>query len=101
MHLADTGDVAIMTNDSDDRVRALVRLNQFGDVYLYVGRFIEPRVLKFMEETQRAAAQYERLEGQRSGFQITFALIFMMVAMLFLFALSALDIHFPTQVALP
>jgi hypothetical protein len=32
MHLADTGDVAIMTNDSDDRVRALVRLNQFGDV---------------------------------------------------------------------
>ena len=26
IHLADTGDVAIMTNDSDDRVRALVRL---------------------------------------------------------------------------
>src|SRR6516165_4997515 len=44
IHLADSGDVAIMTNDSDDRVRALVRLNQFGDVYLYVGRFIEPRV---------------------------------------------------------
>ena len=49
LHLADTGDVAIMTNDSDDRVRALVRLNQFGDVYLYVGRFIEPRVLNHME----------------------------------------------------
>src|ERR1700752_4905623 len=46
MRLADEGDVAIMTNDSDDRVRALVRLNQFGsDVYLYVGRFVEPRVL--------------------------------------------------------
>ena len=27
MRLADEGDVAIMTNDSDDRVRALVRLN--------------------------------------------------------------------------
>src|SRR5215467_10591834 len=34
IRLADEGDVAIMTNDSDDRVRALVRLNQFGDVYL-------------------------------------------------------------------
>src|SRR5215470_5649237 len=78
---ADEGDVAIMTNDSDDRVRALVRLNQFGDVYLYVGRYIEPRVLNHMEETQRAVAQYERMEGQRSGFQITFALIFVMVAM--------------------
>ena len=53
MRRADEGDVAIMTNDSDDRVRALVRLNQFGDVYLFVGRFIEPGVLNHMEETQR------------------------------------------------
>jgi two-component system, NtrC family, nitrogen regulation sensor histidine kinase NtrY len=101
IHLADTGDVAIMTNDSDDRVRALVRLNPFGDVYLYVGRFIEPRVLSHMEETQRAAAQYEQMEGQRSGFQITFALIFMMVAMLFLVAAVAIGIHFATQLAVP
>ena len=101
MHLADAGDVAIMTNDSDDRVRALVRLNQFGDVYLYVGRFIEPRVLNHMEETQRAAALYEQMEGQRSGFQITFALIFMMVAMLFLVAAIAIGIHFAAQFAGP
>ncbi len=101
IHLADTGDVAIMTNDSDDRVRALVRLNQFGDVYLYVGRFIEPRVLNHMEETQRAAALYERMEGQRSGFQITFALIFLMVAMLFLVAAVAIGIHFAAQFAGP
>ena len=99
IHLADTGDVAIMTNDSDDRVRALVRLNQFGDVYLYVGRFIEPRVLNHMEETQRAAALYEQMEGQRSGFQIPFALIFMMVAMLFLVAAVAIGIHFAAQFA--
>ena len=101
LHLADTGDVAIMTNDSDDRVRALVRLNQFGDVYLYVGRFIEPRVLNHMEETQRAAAEYEQMEGQRSGFQITFALIFVMVALLFLVAAVAIGIHFATQFAGP
>jgi two-component system nitrogen regulation sensor histidine kinase NtrY len=98
---ADEGDVAIMTNDSDDRVRALVRLNQFGDVYLYVGRYIEPRVLNHMEETQRAVAQYEQMEGQRSGFQITFALIFMMVALLFLVAAVAIGIHFATQFAGP
>src|ERR1700751_2824985 len=101
IHLADTGDVAIMTNDSDDRVRALVRLNQFGDVYLYVGRLIEPRVLNHMEETQRAAALYEQMEGQRSGFQITFALIFMLVAMLFLVAAVAIGIHFAAQFAGP
>ena len=76
MRVADEGDVAIMTNDNDDRVRALVRLDQFGEVYLYVGRFIEPRVLNHMEETQRAAAQYAKMESRRSGFQVTFALDF-------------------------
>jgi two-component system nitrogen regulation sensor histidine kinase NtrY len=102
MRVADEGDVAIMTNDSDDRVRALVRLNQFGsDVYLYVGRFIEPRVLNYIEENRRAAARYEQLEGQRSDSQIKFALIFLMVALLFLVAAVAIGIHYATQLAVP
>jgi len=101
MRRADEGDVAIMTNDSDDRVRALVRLNQLGDVYLFVGRFIEPGVLNHMEETQKAVAQYEQLEGQRSGSQIKFALVFMLVALLFLVAAVAIGIHFATQLAVP
>ena len=98
---AQEGEVPIITNDRDDRVRALVRLNQFGDTYLYVGRYIEPRVLDYMKATQRAVAQYKRLEGRRSGFQITFALIFMMVAMLFLVAAISLGIHFATQLSDP
>jgi two-component system nitrogen regulation sensor histidine kinase NtrY len=102
IEIANAGDVAIMTNDNDDRVRALVRLDQFGKgVYLYVARYIEPRVIAHMEETQRAAAQYRRMEGQRSGFQITFALIFMMVALLFLVAAVVVGIHFATQIAVP
>ncbi len=101
MRRAEEGDVAIMTNDSDDRVRALVRLNQLGDVYLFVGRFIEPGVLNHMEETQRAAAQYAQLEGQRSGSQIKFALIFMLVALLFLVAAVAIGLHFATQLVVP
>ena len=101
IQIANAGDVAIMTSDHDDRVRALVRLDQFGKVYLYVARYIEPRVIAHMEETQRAAAQYERMEGQRSGFQITFALIFMMVAMLFLVAAVVMGIHFATGIVVP
>ena len=101
MHVADEGDVAIMTNGSDDRVRALVRLDQFGPVYLYVGRYIEPRVLNYMEETQRAVAQYQQSENQRSGVQITFAIIFLIVALLFLVAAIAIGIHFAGQLVVP
>jgi two-component system nitrogen regulation sensor histidine kinase NtrY len=98
---AAAGDVVIMTDDRDERVRALVRLDEYSDLYLYVGRFIEPKVLKHREETQLAAAQYEQLEGQRSGFQITFAVIFIMVAMLFLAAAVTIGINFAAQLANP
>jgi two-component system nitrogen regulation sensor histidine kinase NtrY len=101
VRVADEGDVVVMTNDSDDRVRALVRLDQFGPVYLYVGRYIEPRVLSYVEETQRAADQYEEMESKRSGIQVTFALIYLMVAMLLLVGVVTYGIHFATQLAVP
>src|SRR6266849_3402441 len=95
------GEVVIMTDDQEERVRALVRLDEFSDLYLYVGRFIEPRVLAHREATHRAAADYERLEGRRSGFQITFAMIYILVAMLFLAAAISIGIHFAAQLADP
>ncbi len=98
---ANQGEVVIMTNDQDERVRALVRLGEFSDLYLYVGRFIEPRVLAHRDEVHLAAAQYERLEGQRSGFQITFAAIYILVALLFLAAAISIGIHFAAQLADP
>jgi two-component system, NtrC family, nitrogen regulation sensor histidine kinase NtrY len=98
---ANQGEVVIMTNDQDERVRALVRLGEFSDLYLYVGRFIEPRVLAHRDEVHLAAAQYERLEGQRSGFQITFAVIYILVALLFLAAAISIGIHFAAQLADP
>jgi two-component system, NtrC family, nitrogen regulation sensor histidine kinase NtrY len=98
---ANQGEVVIITNDQDERVRALVRLGEFSDLYLYVGRFIEPRVLAHRDEVHLAAAQYERLELQRSGFQITFAVIYILVALLFLAAAISIGIHFAAKLGDP
>jgi two-component system nitrogen regulation sensor histidine kinase NtrY len=98
---ADQGEVVIMTDDQEERVRALVSLGGFSGLYLYVGRFIEPKVLAHRSETQLAAAQYEQLEGRRAGFQITFSVIFILVAMLLLAAAVVIGINFATQLADP
>jgi two-component system nitrogen regulation sensor histidine kinase NtrY len=98
---ADQGEVVIMTDDQEERVRALVRLGEMSDLYLYVGRFIEPKVLAHRQQTQLAAAQYEQLEGKRAGFQITFSVIFIVVAMLLLAAAVAIGINFASQLADP
>ncbi len=101
MSQARNGDVAILTSDNDDRVRALVRLPRFGDAYLYVGRFVEPLVLNHMERTQKTVAQYEKLEGERSDYQLLFALIFLVVALLFLLAAIWVGLNFATKMARP
>jgi len=98
---ADQGEVVIMTDDQEERVRALVSLGGFSGLYLYVGRFLEPKVLAHRNETQLAAAQYAQLEGKRAGLQITFSLIFILVAMLFLAAAVVIGINFATQLADP
>ena len=96
---AKDGDVVIMTDDREERVRALVSLGGFSGLYLYVGRFIEPKVLAHRSETQLAAAQYEQLEGKRAGLQITFSVIFILVALLFLAAAVAVGISIAGQLA--
>ncbi len=101
MRQADTGDVAVMTSDNDDRVRALMRLPAFGRVYLYVGRFVDPAVLSHMEQTQRAVAQYERMEGERSSFQIAFSLLFLAVGVLLLTGAVWVGLSLATKLARP
>ncbi len=98
---AKDGEVVIMTDDQEERVRALVYLGGFPGLYLYVGRFIEPKVLAHRRETQLAAAQYEQLEGKRAGLQVTFSVIFILVAMLFLAAAVSIGISIAAQLADP
>jgi two-component system, NtrC family, nitrogen regulation sensor histidine kinase NtrY len=95
------GEVVVMTDDKEERVRALVQLDQFAGLYLYVGRFIEARVLAHRDQTHLAAAQYEQLEGQRSGFQTTFAVVYILVAILLLAAAISTGIHFAAQLGDP
>ena len=101
MQRAFQGDVVELTSDTEDRVRALVRLDGFGDAYLFVGRFVDAKVLGFMERTQTMVAEYQRMQSERSGIQITSALIFMIVALLLLFASVWIGLALANQLVTP
>jgi two-component system, NtrC family, nitrogen regulation sensor histidine kinase NtrY len=98
---ARAGEVAILTSENDDRVRALVRLDNFVDTYLFVGRFVDPKVLGHMERTQGAVTQFERLELERADLQVSFGLIFLLVALLLLLAAAWIGLNFATQLSRP
>lgn len=84
MTQAQDGSVVLMTAPNENRVRALVRLQNFEDAYLYVARPADPRVLARVDATRQAAARYQDLERTYSDLQIKSLLIFIVVALVLL-----------------
>jgi two-component system nitrogen regulation sensor histidine kinase NtrY len=76
----------VVLNIEKDRVRAIVKLDRFVDAYFLAGRFVDPQVLDYIDKTAKAVDQYKRLEEKQEGIQITFAMIFGVVALLLLMA---------------
>lgn len=97
---ARAGEVATLTSDVD-RIRAIVRLEGFVDAYLYLGRYVEPEILAYIDRTKQAVAQYRELEGRRFDIQITFAMIFAVVSLLLLFAAIWVGLNLATRLARP
>lgn len=91
----------ILTDDSNNRVRALVKLDIYVDTYLLIGRLIDPEVLAHLEQTSTAVQLYEQLEGERAGLLITFALIFFIVAILLLLAAAWVGLAFADRLSKP
>jgi two-component system nitrogen regulation sensor histidine kinase NtrY len=83
---ARAGKVAIIGAEGGDHVRALIRLDLPADTFLFVGRLVDPRVVGHMDRTRGAVQLYSDIEGKRFGMEITFALIFVVVALLLLLA---------------
>lgn len=98
---AQRGDVVLLVNDNDDRVRALLRLDNFVDTYLFVGRPVEPKVLAHMSATQSAVDEYKQLEGKRSGLQAIIGSLFIVVALLLLLAAVWFGMNFATKLTRP
>lgn len=99
---ARSGEVAVLTTDDDDRVRALVQLQGFFDeTFLYVGRFVDPKVIGHMEQTSAAVAEYEHLEGRRLSLERAFSMIFAIVALLLLLAAVWVGLTMAMSLATP
>ena len=95
------GQALVLPSPTGDRVRALVQLDPVTDTFLYVGRLVDPQVLSYVQDATGAAAAYQDLDHRRSGVQITFAFIFVVVALLILFASVWIALVFASHLVRP
>ena len=98
---ARNGDVVVLTNELGDRVRALMVLDMDHQIFLYIGRFVDPMVLNYRKQTVAAVSEYHSLKGKHSQIEIRFALVFLVIALLLLFVAIWIGLTFANQLSRP
>jgi two-component system nitrogen regulation sensor histidine kinase NtrY len=101
LELADSGEVIIMTDEEENKIRALVKLDDIEDTYLLIGRLVDSKVIDHMENAQSAVNEYRRLSDQISGIQIQFSVVFLLVALLLLLVAIWYGMYFAQRLVIP
>ncbi len=101
LQAAKDGEVPVLGTASETEVRALVELASTPPLMMLIERPVDPAILAHMRRTEAAVAEYDRLDQNRSGLQVTFALIFALVALLVLAAAVLIGLVLATQFARP
>ena len=86
MERAGKGELVILSPGDSNQVRALLKLKNIDDAFLYVFRFVDPKVLEHLRKTRASKIEYDSMEDRRFGVQITFALMYVGVTLIFLLA---------------
>jgi len=88
-------------DSQSNRTAALVKLNNFIDTYLYIVRFMDPKVTNYLQQTGEAVSFYFNLKESKTGIKITFAIIYLLVVSLFLFLSIIIAITFARRLTVP
>ncbi|OYU90652.1 MAG: PAS domain-containing sensor histidine kinase [Bradyrhizobiaceae bacterium PARB1] len=82
-------------------VAAVIKLRAFDNLYLYVARKLDPRVVAQMAQTQASVADYTELESRRLGIQIAFGLMFTVIALTVLMSAVLIGLNFSNWLVAP
>ncbi len=91
----------IIPGNLENKTSAMIKLNSFIDTYLYISRDIDPDILKYLNETEKAVDFYYSVENSQTGIKITFAIIYIIVVTLLLFLSTAVAITFARRLTKP
>lgn len=80
---ADAGEIVEIKSDPT-RVRMLIKLREYNDTYLLVGKLIDPKLIDYSNKTSHAVKEYNNLNEHLLSLQVQFSMAFIAVAMLLL-----------------
>ncbi len=84
-----------------NRTSALVKLSNFIDTYLYIVKFMDPKLISYLKQTGDAVSFYYSVQDSRTGIKISFAIIYLLIVSLLLFLSIIISINFASRLTLP
>ena len=76
---------------------AIIKLPQYNDLYLYVVRYLDKDISKYLQESEEAVNFYYTVEDQSTGIKISFVLIYIILVTLLLFLSITIAIRFSSR----
>ena len=90
-----------ITDSLTNRTSALVKLTSFIDTYLYIVKFMDPKIINYLKQTGDAVDFYYNIQESKTGIKISFAIIYLLVVSLLLFLSIIISINFASRLTKP
>ena len=84
-------------NTENNRSAAIMRLQNFDDRFLYVVKYLDKNISKYLTESQEAINFYYNVEEKSTGIKISFAIIYVIIVSLLLFISISIAIRFSSR----
>ena len=84
-------------NAYENTSAALMRLTNYDNTFVYVVKFLDPKISRYLTESKDAISFYYTVQEKRTGIKISFAIIYMIVVTLLLFLSISIAIRFSSR----
>ena len=84
-------------NAFENKSASILKLNNYIDTYLYVVKFLDEKISRYLAESEEAINFYYTVEEKRTGIEISFILIYIVVVTLLLFLSISIAIKFSSR----
>ena len=84
-------------NALENRSAAIMRLQNFNDRFIYVVKYLDKDISKYLTETEEAINFYYTVEEKSTGIKISFAIIYIIIVSLLLFISISIAIRFSSR----
>jgi len=84
-------------NAPENRSAAIMRLQNYDDRFLYIVKYLDKDISRYLSESQEAINFYYTVEEKSSGIKISFAIIYIIIVSLLLFISISIAIRFSSR----